>query len=218
MSTLTTGQARAYYDRYGARQESQAYYEDPAFDALIAHGQFEHADHVFEFGCGTGRLASRLLGHQLPDTARYTGVDISDTMVDLTTDRLRPWKDRVSVSVSDGSPKLPVADASVDRVVITFVLDLLSSSDTQTLLEEAHRILKPGGRLCLASLDGGTSPISRAVGFLWRLAYRLNPLRVGGCRPVDLPAYLTNNTWQVDHQVSQTRRGISITTLVARPK
>ena len=218
MSTLTTGQAKAYYDRYGARQESQAYYEDAAFDALIAHGQFENADQVFEFGCGTGRLASRLLAHQLPDTARYTAVDISDTMVDLTTDRLRPWKDRTVISVSDGSADLPAADASMDRVVSTFVLDLLSARDTHILLEEAHRILKPGGRLCLASLDGGTSPVSRAIGQIWQMVYRLNPLRVGGCRPVDLPSYLASNSREIDHPASQTRRGISFSTLVAHPK
>ena len=36
-----------------------------------------------EFGCGTGRLAERLLRDHLPDAATYVAVDSSSTMVSL---------------------------------------------------------------------------------------------------------------------------------------
>ena len=46
---------------------------------------------MFEFGCGTGRLAERLLHDHLPEQAIYTAVDISNTMFRLTRERLAQW-------------------------------------------------------------------------------------------------------------------------------
>ena len=56
---LSRQEARAVYDRIGAWQDTQAFYEGPALDALIAHGSFEDARAVFEVGCGTGRRCDR---------------------------------------------------------------------------------------------------------------------------------------------------------------
>ena len=53
--------ARAFYDRFGKKQDCQSFYEDPALDELIAHASFEDARSVFEFGCGTGKFAARIL-------------------------------------------------------------------------------------------------------------------------------------------------------------
>ena len=87
--TLTTAEAKAFYDGFGAKQDAQAFYEDLAVKALIDHADFEHAHSVFEFGAGTGRLAARLLGTMLPDDCRYLGVDIAETLVALARERLR---------------------------------------------------------------------------------------------------------------------------------
>ena len=64
--TLTSAQARAYYDGYGAKQDTQGWYEDKAMDELCAHAAFKEAGAVLEFGCGTGKLAHRLLDEELP--------------------------------------------------------------------------------------------------------------------------------------------------------
>jgi hypothetical protein len=39
---LSTEQARRVYDRLGAKQDTQAFYENPAFDRLIAAGDFNN--------------------------------------------------------------------------------------------------------------------------------------------------------------------------------
>jgi len=57
---LTRSQARTFYDRFGAKQDAQSFYEDAAIGDLIAHATFEQAEGIFELGCGTGCLASRL--------------------------------------------------------------------------------------------------------------------------------------------------------------
>jgi SAM-dependent methyltransferase len=81
LTTLSREQAQSLYDRIGARQDSQAFYDDPATEFLISHGDFGCANRVFEFGCGTGRFALRLISEHLPETACYRGVDLSSTMV-----------------------------------------------------------------------------------------------------------------------------------------
>ena len=78
---LRPSAAQAYYDRFGRKQDSQGFYEDPALDDLIAHASLRDAQSVFEFGCGTGKLAARLLAQRLSSAASYRGCDISPVMV-----------------------------------------------------------------------------------------------------------------------------------------
>ncbi len=218
MATLTTQQAESFYDGYGARQESQAYYEDAAFSVLAAHGQFGEARQVVELGCGTGRFAWQLFAEHFADDTAYLGLDVSDTMVGLARDRLRPWQQRAKIIKTDGTPTLPLETGSADRVVATFVLDLLSDEDTETFVNEAHRVLRPGGLLCLASLNEGQTVPTRIVSLLWKAVYRLNPRRVGGCRPVHLPSFLPMDRWQIAHRETQSRTGLSFDVVVAGPQ
>jgi len=108
--TLAPDQARRVYDRIGSLQDSQAFYEDRATDLLVEYGEFASARRVFEFGCGTGRFAARLLAQELPFEAAYDAVDLSPNMVRLAKERLAPFAPRVRVEVSDGGPGVPEAE------------------------------------------------------------------------------------------------------------
>ena len=68
--------ARRFYDRFGSRQDTQGFYENPALDDLVKYTDFEHARPVLEFGCGTGSFARRLSETDLPVKAHYLGLDI----------------------------------------------------------------------------------------------------------------------------------------------
>lgn len=214
---LTRSQARTFYDRFGAKQDTQAFYEDAALDDLIAHAQFEQADSIFELGCGTGRLASRLLAGPLPATATYVGIDISQTMIDITHQRISSYEKRAIVTLSDGSMSFPVPDCSVDRVVSTYVLDLLSETDIDQALSEAHRVLTPTGRLCLVSLTSGNGLISRAISGTWAIFFRLNSQIVGGCRPIRLASFTGPPFWRIEYRKVITQCGVPSEVLVAIP-
>jgi ubiquinone/menaquinone biosynthesis C-methylase UbiE len=120
---LTRSRARSYYDRIGSLQDTQAFYEDSALDDLIAHAALESAEKVFEFGCGTGRFAARLLAERLPPSASYLGIDQSSTMIDIAGRRIASYGGRAKVVLSGGSMRFPLADGSIDRVVSTKFLD-----------------------------------------------------------------------------------------------
>ena len=89
---VKAAQARAVYDRIGRAQDWQ-FYQDRAVARLLTDRAPPTAHAVFEFGCGTGRLAVRML-EVAPPTARYLGVDVSPVMVGLAANRLAVWGDR----------------------------------------------------------------------------------------------------------------------------
>lgn len=126
---LGTSEVRAFYDRLGKKQDTQGFYENPALDDLVAHASFAEAENVFEFGCGTGRFAAHLLDGLLPSSATYLGFDLSSTMVKLAKSKLAPYSTRAQILLANGTIKFPLPDNSVDRVVSTYVLDLLSEDD-----------------------------------------------------------------------------------------
>lgn len=60
-AALAPEQVERVYDRIGRLQDSQRLYEAPAVADLIAHAALPDARAVYEFGCGTGSLASQML-------------------------------------------------------------------------------------------------------------------------------------------------------------
>lgn len=213
--TLSPGDAKAFYDRFGARQDSQAFYEDPAVQDLIEHSDLAHARSVVELGCGTGRVALRLLSVELPPDARYLGLDVSDTMVGLAASRLAAYRERAEVRLCGGQVSFPVADASVDRVLSTYVTDLLPEASIRELLAESRRVLTPDGRLCVVGLTHGVSLVGRVVSNLWSALHSLRPAWVGGCRPMRLAPQLAGGGWSVVHSAVVQAWGLSSEVLVA---
>ena len=212
---LTHAEARRVYDRIGAAQDSQAFYEDRATALLVRHGAFGSAQRVLEFGSGTGRFAFGLLSQHLPETARYRGLDVSPRMVQLAQERLAPFASRAEVALTDGAPPASEPAASRDRFVSSYVLDLLSEEDVAAVLREAHRILEPGGLLCLCSLSTGTGVLSRLVACAWLRVHALRPALVGGCRPIELLGRLPAEAWRIRHHARLAPFGVPSEVLVA---
>ena len=215
---LTPSQAKVFYDRFGKKQDAQAFYEDAALDELVAYADFEHAMSVFEFGCGTGRFAQGLLEKRLPATAVYIGSDISRTMTALASQRLSSYRERALVVQSDGSIRFPFPDHSVERVVSTYVADLLSEEDICEVFRESGRVLVADGKLCIVSLSAGITFFSRLVAKLWSGLYRLRAQWVGGCRPIRLVSYVDPEIWLIEHHAVVVQFGISSEILICSRK
>lgn len=213
--SLSPGEARRVYDRIGAKQDSQGWYEDAATDELLAHGGFGEARAVFEFGCGTGRFAARLFEDYLPEGATYRGVDLSPVMVELARKRLAPLGGRAEIDLVAGGPPASEPTAAYDRFVSNYVFDLLSEDDIRAVLGEAERLLRPGGLLCLASLSSGSTAPSRVVAWLWTKVHRWRPALVGGCRPLELRRWLPEESWRLVHQARVAPWGVPSEAVVA---
>ncbi len=213
---LTSCQAQRFYDRFGARQDGQGFYEDAALEDLLAHVEWADVERAFEYGCGTGRLAQKILLKYLLDDAHYCGCDLSQTMVDLARSRLAPFGARAKIWKSGAFANFAPGHPPYDLIASTYVLDLLPPEQIETTLAECARTLRPGGQLALVSLTNGTGTLSRLTSGLWGRIAQLRPSLVGGCHPVDLRRFLTEDAWKITHDRTVTSWTIPSEVLVAR--
>lgn len=214
---FTPEDAKRFYDRLESWQDAQ-FYERAALSYLVAHSDFEHARSVFEWGCGTGRLAKLLLKMHLPQDATYAGIDISTTMVQIATQRLANWSGRAKVQQVDGTASLPYAEDAFDRFLATYVLDLLSDAAVVHVVSEARRLLRPNGKFCAVSSTKGLTPVSRLVGSIWKHLYGFNPRLVGGCRPLCVSMLLDRTVWNIEHTHVVCSWGVCSEVVIAVPK
>lgn len=212
---LSRDELRAVYDRVGAWQDAQSFYEKEPVDALLRHGAFNHASSILEIGCGTGALARQLLADICPQDTRYQAVELSPVMAALARESVAPFSDRATIRVTGGAPPLDVPNGSVDRVVAAYVLDVLPESEILTLVDEAHEALQAGGRICFCGLAPGTTAWSRVVTAGWSGVHAVAPSLVGGCRPVAVAALLDTSRWHTVHHETVTAWGIASEVLVA---
>ena len=64
-------------------------------------------------------------------------------MINLATSRLAAWTERARVVLVDGSLPLPAEDGFADRVLSTFVFDLLDEAYARTVVDDLRRIPRP---------------------------------------------------------------------------
>ncbi len=102
---------------------------------------------IADIGCGNGLLTLEL-ARAVGSKGRIFGIDPSKDMRQSAQDRCREhdW-----VEIIDGSAdKLPVQSNSIDKAVSVQVFEYLD--DMPAAIAEAHRILKPGGRLVVGDI------------------------------------------------------------------
>ncbi len=90
---------------------------------------------VVDIGCGTGRLLMQIKAR------KKIGIDPSEEML----------KHASSKTMQANAERIPLEDESADAVILAEVLPYVN--DERTALSEAHRILKPGGRIFISSLN-----------------------------------------------------------------
>lgn len=209
---LETGAVERVYDRIGALQDTQAFYEDPALAALLRHGAFERAHSVYEAGCGTGRVARRLLREVLPYDCRYVGADVSAHMLATTRSRIAAFPNACVIR-ADVAAFRPAG--SFDRVLSLFVVDLMSDAQVAAFLRCTYDVLADGGLLCVAGLAEGERGIARAVSAIWKRVHDVAPAIVGGCRPGSIVRHLPLQRWRILEAEHQCAYGVSSEAVVA---
>lgn len=116
----------------------------------LAIGPVAPGASVLDHACGAGMdllLAARRVG----PGGRAIGVDMTPGMVSAARRAAREAGLEGSVEIHQGFYEaLPVADASIDLVISNGVLNL--APDKRAVLDEIHRVLKPGGSLYLADV------------------------------------------------------------------
>jgi len=130
--------------------------------------------HQLDMAGGTGDIAFRSLikADELYGTSkaktRITVADINGDMLKVGEQRARDNvkidTSRLSFEVADAH-KLPYADETFDYYTISF--GIRNCTDLDTVLEEAYRVLKPGGRFMCLEFSAGVNPILKPLYDFW---------------------------------------------------
>lgn len=127
------------YDRYLGPIFFQHYADD-----LVARLPVTSGMRVLETACGTGILTERLV-RRLAGRGTVVATDLNEPMI-AHGQRKLPGAPHLEWRQADAT-KLPFKDASFDAVVCQF--GLMFFPDKAAGIQEAYRVLKPGGRYLL---------------------------------------------------------------------
>ena len=148
-------------------------------NTYLSEIEFPHQARVLEVGCGTGAVC-RVVARE-PNVGEVVGIDPSPYLLDrargLSTDTAK-----ITYQEADGK-SLPFEDGAFDVAILHTILTHVPGPEQ--VLNEAHRVLRPGGWLGVC--DGDFSTATLSIG-------ELDPLEV--CAKAFVEGFV-NDRWMV---------------------
>lgn len=144
--------------------------------------------HVLDLCCGTGDVVFSFLKHS--SIQHVTGIDLSESMIDLAQEKQIRFGDKwwmknknVTWKVTDAA-ETGLDSESVDFVTCAF--GIRNIPDRIAALNEANRVLKPKGKLCILEFSLPTNPLLRwsYLFYLCRVMPQLGKFVVGEKEPL----------------------------------
>jgi ArsR family transcriptional regulator len=130
-------------------------------DVVGLLGLIDESWRVGDLGCGTGQLSEIIA----PFAGRVIAVDDSAAMIGAARKRLSSFE---NVVVRAGELEaLPIEDESLDIALLFLVLHYVV--EPELAIAEAHRVLKPGGKLIIVDMmPHDRQDLLDQMGHVWR--------------------------------------------------
>ncbi len=178
----TKEEAKRLYDRVSRFYDYltgafERKYAEMALERLAV----EEGGTVLEIGFGSGHCLRRI-AQSVGQTGKAYGIDISSGMLEVTKRRLEKAGliDRVELYCADAA-SLPYDDNTFDAIFMSFTLELFDTPEIAKVLEEVKRVLKPRGRLGVASMSKENGNLTMLRLYEW--AHKKWPKYID-CRPI----------------------------------
>ncbi len=123
---------------------------------IIQSMDIKNGQHIIDIATGTGDVAFAI---DKKYDVSIVGLDISKNMLKIAKVKLEKKKTKnTKIEFIHGDAEdLPMGDNSYDHICISFGFRNLGNYDKA--LKEFHRVLKPGGRLCILEFSQSKSKI-----------------------------------------------------------
>ncbi|MFB3111647.1 MAG: class I SAM-dependent methyltransferase [Gemmatimonadales bacterium] len=138
---------------------------------------------ILEVGVGPGHILTAV--GKRNKSAVSVGIDISRGMLNQSRRALKKHDVGANLVCADAL-HLPFADGAFEGVVASFLLDLFQQRTIPDALREMLRVLAPGGRIVVASLQFSNPILKQA----WMLARRVAPDLAKRIQPIDFREFL----------------------------
>jgi ubiquinone/menaquinone biosynthesis C-methylase UbiE len=173
--------------------------ESKAARRVLTLADIQDGESVIEVAVGTGAMFADVARHN-PHGVNE-GVDLTSAMLEVAAKHLSDVSavhlDLVQASAYD----LPYPADTFDVLLNSYMLDMLPEEDFVTVLAEYRRVIKPDGRVVIATFGFG----SKFYHSFWYWLARHFPALLTGCRPVSLQHSLAAVGFRIirKEQVSQ---------------
>ena len=133
-----------YYNKYWkdkAKDELEDFtYKWPTISKIIPRSNNLK---ILDYGCGTGKTFQELV--KINPDAKYYGIDISDHAIRIISKKFPTYK----YFVVQEEEKVPLKSGSIDLITCFDVIEHVYN--TEWLLQEFQRLIKPKGKLILTT-------------------------------------------------------------------
>lgn len=150
---------------------------------------------VLEVGVGTG-YSLKEIANFVGENGKAHGIDVTPQMLELTRKRLKKagFMDRVELYEGDAR-RMPYQNGKFDAVYMASTLELFDTPDIPVVLNEVKRVLKPSGRLGVASLTKEGREGSLFIRFFEWLHQKVP--KYANCRPIYVEKLLEDAGYQI---------------------
>jgi ubiquinone/menaquinone biosynthesis C-methylase UbiE len=172
-------------------------YERKYAEITLAYLALAEGEIVLEIGFGTGHSLKQI-AESVGPTGRVYGIDLSSNMTALARRRLEKagLTRRAGLICGDGE-SLPFQDRIFDAVFMVFTLELFDTPEIPKVLEQIKRVLKPQGRLGIASMSRENSHSTLVNLYEWT---HLKWPKYIDCRPIYLEQSLSREGFRIKSQ------------------
>jgi ubiquinone/menaquinone biosynthesis C-methylase UbiE len=136
---------------------------NPVIDTIL---HTESGVHILDIGTGPGKLPELLIKRN--SNLHVTGIDIDTHFVNVARERLR--HPNVNFEYQKSGAPITYPNEHFDIVCFCSVLFLLDDSTKSFLMQEALRVLKPGGKVIVLN-PSGSKPIFSSFFEVWSYPY-----------------------------------------------
>jgi SAM-dependent methyltransferase len=133
-----SGKDSFFYKATGGYKDIKRYFDNLA----AAYKPYYNEGPLLDVGCAYGFLLERFQG-----AGPMYGHDISAHAIEVATKRLPD----VHFSLGNAGERLPFGDASFGGVMMTDVIEHLTTADQEASVAELARVLRPGGTLYITT-------------------------------------------------------------------